>query len=247
MPSRQIGGVRFDVYPNDHHLPHVHGFSDDTEVIVQLLANGNVRLADRNDAAHGKRARCAKCLRRRTTITQNSCNFGSSIMAALTRNKQIQDAIKAGHEHYKRAVRTTRVKYVPGLDVLVLNLSNGTRLVLPREQLQDLHTASRKQIANVELLGGGTGLHWPDLDADLWVEGLVNGVYGTKQWMSQVGRLGGSVRSKAKTDAARLNGLKGGRPPKPDSANPSLPKLAQAKRPLSAVKTVANRKRLRPR
>ena len=133
-------------------------------------------------------------------------------MAIVTTNKQIRDATKAGKKYYKHAVTATGIKYAPSLDVLALTLSNGTRLALPREQLQGLQGATRKQIANVELVGGGTGLHWPDLDTDLWVEGLLNGVYGTKHWMSNLGRKGGSARSKSKAEAARRNGLKGGRP-----------------------------------
>jgi len=51
MGSRRFGGVRFVVYPNDHYPPHVHGFSDGGVVIVALLEDGNVALADRKDAA----------------------------------------------------------------------------------------------------------------------------------------------------------------------------------------------------
>lgn len=135
-------------------------------------------------------------------------------MAVLTSNKQIQNAIRVGKRHDRHALIAKEVRYLPSIDVLEVKLSNNTRIVLPREQLQGLQNATRKQVANVELLGRGTGLHWPDLEVDLWVEGLVNGVYGTKQWMSQIGRMGGSVRTKAKTQAARRNGRKGGRPRK---------------------------------
>lgn len=50
MGSRQFGGVRFVVYSNDHQPRHVHGFAGETEVIVDLLANGGVALAKRADA-----------------------------------------------------------------------------------------------------------------------------------------------------------------------------------------------------
>jgi hypothetical protein len=48
--SRQFGTIRFVVYSNDHRPCHVHGFADETEVIVDLLASGNVALAKRGDA-----------------------------------------------------------------------------------------------------------------------------------------------------------------------------------------------------
>ena len=133
-------------------------------------------------------------------------------MAVLTTNKEITEAVKRSKAKANQTVRATEAKYVPSLDVVVLRLTNGTRAVLPREQLQGLQDASRRQAGNFKLVGGGSGLHWPELDVDLSVEGLVSGIYGTKQWMSSLGRMGGSVRSKAKSQAARRNGLKGGRP-----------------------------------
>lgn len=50
MGSLTFGGVRFVVYSNDHLPRHVHGFSGDTEAVVDLRADGNVALADRTDA-----------------------------------------------------------------------------------------------------------------------------------------------------------------------------------------------------
>jgi Protein of unknown function (DUF2442) len=108
----------------------------------------------------------------------------------------------------------TEVQYRPGpeLDLLILKLSDGRRHVIPRENLQGLQSATKEQLARIEIVGGGTGLHWPDLDADLYVPGLLRGLYGNKKWMAEIGRRGGSVRSAAKKKAARVNGLKGGRP-----------------------------------
>ncbi len=100
----------------------------------------------------------------------------------------------------------------PGLDLLILKLNDGHRHVIPREQLQGLQSATREQISKVEILGNGTGLHWPALDLDHYVPSLLRRVYGTKNWMAQIGRTGGSVSSIAKKKAARVNGLKGGRP-----------------------------------
>src|ERR1700751_4193757 len=77
--------------------------------------------------------------------------------------------------------RVTRVEYKPGpgLDLLILKLSNGHRHVIPREDLQGLQSATKEQITRVEILGGGTGIHWPDLDVDFYVPSLLRGVYGT--------------------------------------------------------------------
>lgn len=111
-------------------------------------------------------------------------------------------------------LRVTEVEYRPGagLDLLILKLSDGRRHMIPREDLQGLQSATKEQVGRVQILGKGTGLHWPALDVDLYVPSLLRGVYGNKKWMAEIGRNGGSVKSAAKKRAARVNGLKGGRP-----------------------------------
>jgi hypothetical protein len=48
--SLRFGGVRFVAYSNDHPPRHVHGFSGETEAIIDLRPDGNVVLAKRGDA-----------------------------------------------------------------------------------------------------------------------------------------------------------------------------------------------------
>jgi Protein of unknown function (DUF2442) len=131
----------------------------------------------------------------------------------VTTDSEIDQAIERAND-LRGEPRVVGVEYRPGsgLDLLILKLSDGSRRVIPREDLQGLQSAARNQIARVEILGNGTGLHWPELDVDLYVPGLLRGVYGNKKWMAEIGRSGGSVRSVAKKRAARVNGLKGGRP-----------------------------------
>src|SRR5580658_2994541 len=58
----------------------------------------------------------------------------------------------------------------------------------------------------------GLGLHWPQLDADLYVPALIEGAFGSRRWMQHIGELGDSARSAAKAKASRENGTRGGRP-----------------------------------
>jgi hypothetical protein len=86
--------------------------------------------------------------------------------------------------------------------------------VLPIEDLQGLGNATHAQIQNYELLGHGTGISFPDLDVDLYVPALIEGVYGNRRWMAQLGKKGGRAKTAAKRRAAQANGAKGGRPKK---------------------------------
>ena len=104
------------------------------------------------------------------------------------------------------------VEHVLGLNLLIVGLSNGRRLVVPIEDIQGLGKATHPQLQDFELLGRGTGIHFPQLDVDLYVPALIEGVYGNRRWMAQLGRKGGAAKSDAKRLAARTNGAKGGRP-----------------------------------
>lgn len=97
---------------------------------------------------------------------------------------------------------------------VVVELDNDCTFTFPPALAQGLENASATQLAAVEIAGRGYGLHWPALDADLSVPGMLAGLFGSKAWMRKAGGKGGAVSSPAKTAAARANGLKGGRPKK---------------------------------
>jgi hypothetical protein len=128
----------------------------------------------------------------------------------VTTDDEFDRAVKRA-KRAREGPLVTSVEYRPGagLDLLILKLSDGRRHMIPREDLQGLQSGTREQIAHIEIVGGGTGLHSPDLDADLYVPALLRGIYGNKKWMAEIGRRGGSVRSVAKKRAARVNGGRG--------------------------------------
>jgi hypothetical protein len=131
----------------------------------------------------------------------------------ITTDAEIKAAFERAKLLDKEPLATT-VKYVPSLKLLVVGLSNGRRIVLPIEDLQGLGRATAKQLQNHELLGRGTGINFPDLDTALYVPDLIEGVYGTRRWMAQLGTKGGRAKTAAKRRASRANGAKGGRPKK---------------------------------
>lgn len=98
---------------------------------------------------------------------------------------------------------------------VVVSLNTGVELTFPARLAEGLADASPESLAEIEISPAGLGLHWPQLDADLYVPGLLHGVFGSKTWMArQLGAEGGRARTPAKVAAARANGRKGGRPRK---------------------------------
>jgi len=98
---------------------------------------------------------------------------------------------------------------------IVVGMNTGVQIAFPAALAEGLADATPAKLASIEISASGLGLHWPELDADVYVPAVLQGVFGSKRWMaSQLGAAGGRVRSAAKADAARENGGKGGRPRK---------------------------------
>jgi hypothetical protein len=107
------------------------------------------------------------------------------------------------------------VRYLAGQEALEIDLENGCRLTVPGHLIEGFAGAGPTDLARIEISPSGYGLHWPVLDLDLSVPGLVAGITGTRRWMdAQRAARAGSGVSEAKAAAARRNGAKGGRPRK---------------------------------
>ena len=135
----------------------------------------------------------------------------------MTMDAEIDDALMRAQLH-DQDPRAIKVEHVADLNLLIIRLNNNRRLVLPLEELQGFEAATYEQLSHYELLGCGTGISFPDLDMDLYVPALIEGVYGNRRWMARLGKKGGSVSSNAKRRAAIANGTKGGRPRKVTAA-----------------------------
>lgn len=129
----------------------------------------------------------------------------------IATDAEIETALEQAKVHAGEPVAET-VEHIPNLNLLIVGLSNHRRLVIPVEDVQGLVGATHEQLQNYELLGRGTGISFPDLDVDLHVPALIEGVYGNRRWLAQLGRIGGKATTEAKRMAAKTNGAKGGRP-----------------------------------
>jgi hypothetical protein len=111
--------------------------------------------------------------------------------------------------------RATSARYDRRRARLVISLDNGLELAFPPHLAEGLDQAEADDLAVIEISPSGLGLYWPKLDADLYLPGLMSGVFGSPGWMAgAMGRKGGSARTDAKIAASRANGRRGGRPRK---------------------------------
>ena len=117
-------------------------------------------------------------------------------------------------EAIRNAGLARSVRYLTKLRQVRIELTTGAILLIPASRVQGLASASAADRRAVRIDGAGFSLHWPALDLDVSVPGLIAGLLGNKEWMSELARRAGRSRSPAKAKAARENGRKGGRPRK---------------------------------
>ncbi len=67
--------------------------------------------------------------------------------------------------------RARSVEFI--LDAFVVHLEDGRSLSVPIEWFPRLRDATPEQRNAWRLIGPGTGIHWPDIDEDISVAGLL--------------------------------------------------------------------------
>ena len=108
------------------------------------------------------------------------------------------------------------VRYDRRVARVVIALASGLELAFSPKYAQGLENAHPTDLMDAEITPSGLGVHFPRLDADLYIPTLLDGFLGSKRWMAaQIGKIGGTASTEAKATAARQNGKLGGRPKKP--------------------------------
>ena len=96
----------------------------------------------------------------------------------------------------QRKFRVTTVRYAQGSSCLIITLQNDRELKVPVCQIEGLAGNDHAALSEIEISPSGLGLHWPALNADIYVPALCEGVFGTRSWMTSI--LGGEGGRAAK-------------------------------------------------
>ncbi len=111
------------------------------------------------------------------------------------------------------------VRYDRRQQRIVVELNTGLLVVFGPDMVEGLQDARPRDLQEIEISPSGFGLHFPRIDADVYLPGLFAGHFGSRRWMAaQLGQQGGAARSAIKAAAARANGKLGGRPRKREAA-----------------------------
>lgn len=128
-------------------------------------------------------------------------------------SRSFERAVERGKEFRRQNPRALSARFDRRTGRVVVDLSSKLTISFSPEDAQGLEHASPSQLEEIELSPSGYGIHFPKLDADLYIPALLEGVFGSRKWMAaRLGQVGGKSRSRAKKVASRANGKLGGRP-----------------------------------
>lgn len=94
------------------------------------------------------------------------------------------EAAEARGKARMRGPRAETAHYDAGRNRVVVKLTTGIEIAFAPRDVEGLQHASIQDLKSIEVEAFGLGIHFPSLDADLYVPALLKGVLGSKKWMA---------------------------------------------------------------
>src|SRR3972149_2762998 len=105
-------------------------------------------------------------------------------------------------QRFRRHGMNTVASSEPGIqdvqiteDEIIAHLADGRVISVPLAWSWRLSEATPKQRANYRLIGSGQGVHWPDVDEDISVEGMLHGIPAQRPRLSPARARAGDRKS----------------------------------------------------
>jgi hypothetical protein len=87
--------------------------------------------------------------------------------------------------------RVVAARYIRKAGRIVLELSSRVIVSFSPGDVEGLEGAKPSQLDPIEISPSGFGIHFPAVDADVYLPGILAGFLGSKRWMaSRLGRIG---------------------------------------------------------
>jgi hypothetical protein len=108
------------------------------------------------------------------------------VMDAAEFERQYIEATKRGEKALREEPRAVAARYDRKQKRVIVDLNNGATYIFPPALAQGLSEATDEEIADVKVLGQGFVLEWTTLDIHFSIKGLLSGIFGNKNWMTNL-------------------------------------------------------------
>ncbi len=122
-------------------------------------------------------------------------------------NAEEFEVAKARGNARLRGPRAVTARYDAGRNRVIVRLTTGIEIDFAPRDVEGLQHASTEDLKSVEVEAFGLGIHFPTIDADLYVPALLKGVLGSKRWMTaRLATTTGGIHDASQPGAMRENG-----------------------------------------
>ncbi|MGA7341310.1 MAG: DUF2442 domain-containing protein [Terracidiphilus sp.] len=124
----------------------------------------------------------------------------------MERNDPIDAANRKAQELESSLPHAMTARYDRRVERVFIRLSTGAEVAFSPRDAQGLENALPAQLDAIEISPSGFGIHFPAVDADVYLPALLEGILGSRNWMAaRTGATGGDSQSAANA-AAKRNG-----------------------------------------
>jgi len=107
------------------------------------------------------------------------------------RKEEIEAAYERAVARLGRTATVAAAHYDRGTGRVVIDFSSGLSMAFKPQDAQGFEHAKPEQLRKIEISPSGLGLHFPVIDADVYLPALLEGFLGSRRWMAA--RLGRRV------------------------------------------------------
>lgn len=103
-------------------------------------------------------------------------------------DKEVKAASRRGTKRKAAFLTAVSVRYDRRVSRVVITLATGLELAFSPKHAQGLEHAHPADLADAEISPSGLGIHFPRIDADIYIPALLEGFLGSKRWIAaQIG------------------------------------------------------------
>jgi predicted component of type VI protein secretion system len=102
----------------------------------------------------------------------------------MVSNDEFNRATQRGERRRRTDPAAVSARYDPRTKRIVIRLNSGIDLAFAPQNVQGLENAQADELKEIEISPTGSGLHFPRIDADVYIPSLLKGNLGSRKWMA---------------------------------------------------------------